>query len=78
MIGAGGIGGYYAAKLLEAGHRSVLTARGAHLCAIQTNGLTVRYHGRELAQRLEAGTIASAFPAKRCRQRTAPVRDRWR
>lgn len=47
MIGAGGIGGYYAARLLEAGHQVVLTARGAHLHALKENGLTVHYEGRE-------------------------------
>ena len=31
MVGAGGIGGYYAARLLESGHRVILTARGDHL-----------------------------------------------
>ncbi len=43
MIGAGGIGGYYGARLFEAGHRVVLTARGAHLEALQRKGLTVHY-----------------------------------
>lgn len=46
MIGAGGIGGYYGARLAEAGHRVVLTARGAHLTALQTKGLEVHYEGR--------------------------------
>jgi len=43
IVGAGGIGGYYAARLLHAGHEVVLTARGAHLAALQENGLTVQY-----------------------------------
>lgn len=43
IVGAGGIGGYYAARLLHAGHGVVLTARGAHLAALQENGLTVQY-----------------------------------
>ncbi len=47
MIGAGGIGGYYSARLLDAGHQVVLTARGAHLHALAENGLTVHYEGRE-------------------------------
>ncbi|PCM44475.1 2-dehydropantoate 2-reductase [Marinobacter sp. ANT_B65] len=46
MIGAGGIGGYYGARLAEAGHRVVLTARGEHLAALQKKGLTVHYEGR--------------------------------
>ncbi|WP_404364878.1 ketopantoate reductase family protein [Marinobacter sp.] len=48
MVGAGGIGGYYAARLLDAGHEVVLTARGAHLSALRENGLTVRYGAREM------------------------------
>lgn len=46
MIGAGGIGGYYAARLAEAGHQVVLTARGDHLEALKANGLTVDYEGQ--------------------------------
>ena len=54
MVGAGGIGSYYAARLLESGHRVVLTARGAHLDALVSNGLKVPYGGRELIHRPEA------------------------
>lgn len=43
IAGAGGIGGYYAARLLHAGHQVVLTARGAHLAALKEKGLTVQY-----------------------------------
>lgn len=45
FIGAGGIGGYYAARLLRAGHQVTLTARGEHLAALQRNGLCVHYQG---------------------------------
>lgn len=48
MIGAGGIGGYYGARLSEAGHQVVLTARGAHLEALQKKGLTVHYEGQQI------------------------------
>ncbi|NLW04992.1 MAG: ketopantoate reductase family protein [Pseudomonadaceae bacterium] len=48
MIGAGGIGGYYAAKLFTAGHQLVLTARGKHLTALQENGLSVHYDGQQM------------------------------
>ncbi|NMT63044.1 ketopantoate reductase family protein [Marinobacter orientalis] len=54
MIGAGGIGGYYAARLLDAGHEVVLTARGSHLSALRENGLMVHYEGRDLFHRPEA------------------------
>lgn len=54
MIGAGGIGGYYGARLAEAGHRVVLTARGAHLAALQKNGLVVHYEERVIECRVPA------------------------
>lgn len=54
MIGAGGIGGYYSARLAEAGHEVVLTARGEHLAALQKNGLLVHYEGQQLACQLPA------------------------
>lgn len=54
MIGAGGIGGYYAARLAEAGHQVVLTARGGHLQALRADGLTVDYEGQVLRHGLPA------------------------
>lgn len=41
IVGAGGIGGFYAAKLAQAGEEVVLIARGAHLAAIRQHGLRV-------------------------------------
>lgn len=54
ILGAGGIGGYYAARLSEAGHNVVLTARGEHLKALKAEGLTVEYEGQRLHQTLPA------------------------
>lgn len=54
MIGAGGIGAYYAARLAKAGHLVVLTARGEHLRALQSAGLRVDYEGEKLDCRLPA------------------------
>ncbi len=42
VIGAGGIGGYYGARLTMAGEDVVFLARGAHLQALRDRGLTVR------------------------------------
>jgi 2-dehydropantoate 2-reductase len=42
MLGAGGVGGYFGAKLARAGEDVTFLARGAHLAAIRTNGLRVR------------------------------------
>lgn len=41
VFGAGGIGGYLGARLADAGHEVDLLARGAHLDALQTDGLRV-------------------------------------
>jgi len=43
VIGAGGIGCYYAARLIEAGEDVSLIARGAHLRAMKDQGLTVKH-----------------------------------
>lgn len=42
IAGAGGVGGYLAAKLVAAGEDVALLARGMHLAAIRKNGLTLR------------------------------------
>jgi len=41
VIGAGGVGGYFGARLAKAGHDVVFVARGAHLAAMRANGLRV-------------------------------------
>ncbi|MCR9177304.1 MAG: 2-dehydropantoate 2-reductase [Alphaproteobacteria bacterium] len=41
VMGAGGIGGYFGAKLAQAGHDVGFVARGRHLAAIRANGLKV-------------------------------------
>lgn len=43
IIGAGGIGCYYAARLIEAGHEVTLVARGEHLQAMRSDGLSVNH-----------------------------------
>jgi 2-dehydropantoate 2-reductase len=42
VMGTGGTGGYFGAKLARAGEDVTFVARGAHLEAIQARGLTVR------------------------------------
>ena len=42
IIGAGAIGGFFGAKLAQAGHDVVFIARGRHLQAMQSRGLTIR------------------------------------
>src|SRR5262249_47483895 len=42
VVGAGGVGGYFGGRLAAAGADVTFLARGAHLKAIQTRGLTIQ------------------------------------
>ena len=42
VMAAGGVGGYFGARLAQAGHDVAFIARGRHLAAIRERGLTVR------------------------------------
>lgn len=42
MLGAGGVGGYFGARLALAGHDVRFVARGAHAAAMRADGLRVR------------------------------------
>ena len=48
VIGAGGVGGYFGARLAEVGHKVVFAARGAHAQAMQEKGLKVLSGSGEL------------------------------
>jgi 2-dehydropantoate 2-reductase len=41
VLGSGAVGGYYGAKLAQAGHEVTFIARGAHLRAIRERGLLI-------------------------------------
>ncbi|HET9752129.1 MAG TPA: 2-dehydropantoate 2-reductase, partial [Myxococcales bacterium] len=42
MMGSGGVGGYYGARLQQAGHEVAFVARGAHAEAMRRSGLRIR------------------------------------
>src|SRR5256885_4290931 len=42
IVGTGGVGGYYGARLQEAGHDVRFLARGRNLEALRTRGLTLK------------------------------------
>ena len=42
VMGTGGVGGYFGARLAQAGHDVAFVARGRHLAAMRERGLTVR------------------------------------
>src|SRR5947207_8106333 len=41
VMGTGGVGGYFGAKLAHAGHDVTFIARGAHLAAMRERGLRI-------------------------------------
>jgi len=54
VVGAGGVGGYYGARLASAGAEVGLIARGDHLAAIREHGLRVRADEGEFTLRVAA------------------------
>jgi 2-dehydropantoate 2-reductase len=54
VMGSGGVGGYYGGKLAAAGEDVTFVARGAHLAAIQRNGLQVKSVGGDFHVRPKA------------------------
>lgn len=54
ILGAGGIGGYYGARLQAAGHQVTLVARGEHLQALQHSGLQVEHQAFQFHQAVNA------------------------
>jgi 2-dehydropantoate 2-reductase len=61
VYGAGAIGGYLAVELALSGQRVSVVARGAHLKAIQDNGLTLVIGGRKKVARVAASEAAGDF-----------------
>jgi 2-dehydropantoate 2-reductase len=57
MIGAGGIGCYYAARLIAAGHECIFVARGEHLQALQKYGLHLDHPDFQFHQPVSATDI---------------------
>ena len=47
VIGAGGVGGYFGAKLAQAGHDVQFLARGRHLAALRERGLRIQGEGED-------------------------------
>jgi 2-dehydropantoate 2-reductase len=54
VVGAGGVGGYYGARLASAGAEVALIARGKHLAAIRDRGLQVRADDGDFTVRVAA------------------------
>lgn len=65
IVGAGGVGGYFGARLIAAGTRVTFIARGAHLRALQTTGLYIDSPRGDLHLPAVAATddVAAVAPA---------------
>src|SRR5450631_1206660 len=61
VYGAGAIGGYMAVELALSGQQVCVVARGAHLKAIQENGLKLVIRGREKLARIAAAGEPGVF-----------------
>jgi len=57
IIGAGGIGCYYGARLQTAGHKVKFVARGAHLDMLQSSGLTLDHPDFKFFQPVDACSL---------------------
>lgn len=66
IIGAGGIGCYYGARLLEAGHAVTFVARGAHLQAMQQQGLTVEHEELHFHAAVDALSMQQLLEQRDC------------
>ena len=65
IIGAGGIGCYYGARLQQAGHRVSFIARGAHLRAMQQQGLSIDhpdFHFQQTVQAYSVDQLTESLP----------------
>ena len=61
MMGSGGVGGYFGARLAAGGADVHFVARGAHLAAIRANGLKLESEGKAMVARLTASDDAAAL-----------------
>jgi len=68
IVGAGGIGCYYGARLQVAGHSVCYLARGEHLEAMQCNGLTVSHEDLSFHEGVEAIDIEYLLQHENCSQ----------
>lgn len=66
IIGAGGIGCYYGARLIEAGHQVTFVARGAHLEAMQSQGLKVEHEALEFNAAVDARAMQAVMSEHTC------------
>src|SRR5882757_3028127 len=61
IYGAGAVGSHFAVRLALAGHDVSCVMRGAHLKAVQANGLRLRVGAAEFAAKVNASDDPSAL-----------------
>lgn len=66
IIGAGGIGCYYGARLLQAGHVVTFVARGPHLEALQQHGLVVEHEALQFDSAVDALSMEQLLQDRAC------------
>jgi 2-dehydropantoate 2-reductase len=65
IMGAGGVGGYFGGRLVQAGHDVTFIARGRHLEALKADGLTLKSPLGDANLKVKAvGRAADAGPAE--------------
>lgn len=57
ILGAGGVGSYYGVRLFESGHEVTFVARGKHLQALKTKGLTLRHGDFTFEKKVDARSL---------------------
>jgi 2-dehydropantoate 2-reductase len=83
ILGSGAVGGYYGARLARAGHDVTFLARGAHLAAIEANGLQIRspalgdftVHARATADAATVGVVDVVILAVKAYDNDAAMRS---
>ena len=68
IIGAGGIGCYYGARLQQAGHSVSYLARGEHLIAMQQQGLQVTHEDLNYHEPVDAMDIQQLLQNRTCNE----------
>ena len=57
ILGTGGIGAFYGARLLSSSNKVIFTARGMHLEAIKKNGLQVQHPDFSFSQKIDISQL---------------------
>src|SRR5215210_6178950 len=80
VIGAGAVGGAFAARLAGSGHDVAVTARGAHLAAIQSGGIQLSGAWGSIDALVDASAVLRETPeiaiiATKAQDAAAAIRD---